>query len=136
MIPQPLSDLSDSDLLALCIYREARGEQILGKRGVAWTVMNRLARHSWFGTTVREVILHPWQFSSFNESDPNSDVWPRDTDPVWVDCVDEAETAIAGESEDPTHGAIYYFSPPLTAPPHAWGAVEVLIKIGALTFCK
>lgn len=136
MIPQPYSDITDQDLLALCIYREARGEGLLGKRGVAWTVLNRVKRPSWWGTTIREVILHKWQFSSFNEDDPNSDVWPRDTDPVWVDCVDEAGTAISGESQDPTSGAVYYFSPPLTIPPHAWGNVQVLIKIGNLTFCK
>src|SRR5450755_941272 len=35
------SELSPLDLMKLCVWREARGEGILGKRGVAQVIQNR-----------------------------------------------------------------------------------------------
>jgi len=63
--------LGEREILALAIYGEARGESIEGKVAVASVIVNRLRRGGWFGSTLREVILKPWQFSAFLENDPN-----------------------------------------------------------------
>jgi len=136
MDPQPYTSLRDQDLLALCIWREARGEGLLGKRGVGHVVLNRVNARSFFGQDVQSVILKPFAFSSFNPSDPNADQWPTGIDPSWTDSTNAAEAVLSGQDTDLTSGALYYFSPPLTAPPHAWGPVGVTLVVGNLTFCK
>lgn len=125
--------------MALCIWREARGEQYMGKRGVAHVIWNRAQQPGWWGRTVSQVILKPFQFSSFNANDPNSNEWPDESTQVWEDCATIANAVLsrdADEQNDLTLGAVYYFSPPLTVPPRVWGNVEITTVIGRLTFCK
>ncbi len=125
---------SDSNLLtALCVWREARGEKYEGKLGVVWTLRNRCKaapaqgwKHDMAGN-----ILKPWQFSSFNADDPNSQKYPVDGTPDWLDCL----KAAADESPDPTNGATFYFSRPLHEAPKVWGNVVITAVIGGLTFC-
>ena len=121
-------------LLALTVWREARGESPLAKAGVAWTVMNRclLAPAQGFKHDLRSNILKPWAFSSFMAGDPNAVKYPAESDPVWPDCLSAARLV----ADDPTDGGVFYFSPPLTAPPHAWGAVEHSATIGHLQFYR
>jgi len=64
-------ELDDDKLLALVIYGEARGESYGGKVGVASVILNRLKKGGWFGKTIKDVILKPFQFSCFNDNDPN-----------------------------------------------------------------
>ena len=132
----PYNQLSEADLMALCIYREARGEGMMGKRGVGHVILNRVNARSFFGHDVASVILKPYQFSSFNASDPNVDVWPDDADAAWIDCQAAAHQVLNWNDPDLTAGALYYFSPPLTVAPHAWGHVGVTLVVGNLTFCK
>ncbi len=66
-----LDRLTEPQLLARCIWGEARGEPIQGKLAVAHVVLNRVKAQSYYGKTIRDVILKPWQFSCFNENDPN-----------------------------------------------------------------
>ncbi len=63
--------LDDIKLLSLVIYGEARGEPLAGKIAVASVVLNRLKKSGWFGKALKDVILKPYQFSCFNENDPN-----------------------------------------------------------------
>ena len=120
-------------LLALCIWREARGESIEAKHGVAWTIRNRcaMAPREGFKREIAANVLHPGAFSSFIEGDPNAVKYPDSTDKSWQDSLAVAEEASA---EDPTSGAVFYFSPPLTAAPHAWGPVRHTATIGGLQF--
>ena len=126
--------LDDAHLLALCIWREARGEKFLGQRGIGCVVRNRVAAHG-YGQGYAGVILKHYQFSSFNESDINSKLWPIDGEASWMSCLAEANNVLAGV-DDVTNGALFYFSPPLIAPPHAWGAVIATAHIGNLNFYK
>jgi N-acetylmuramoyl-L-alanine amidase len=127
-------------LLALCIWREARGEPIEAKRGVAWVVRNRATNPSWWGgPSFSSVILKLWQFSSFNHTDPNATKWPADSDPSWVDSLSAAAQAFAGLDEDPTLGATHYFDKSLDANPPAWatdGSMTKTVDLGALHFFK
>src|ERR1700675_4227824 len=111
------SELSALDLMRLCVWREARGEGILGKRGVCHVILNRIKKGGWWGGTVQGVGLNKYQFRSFNTNDPNSKLWPADDEADWLDCLEEARAALAGESEDVTSGATFYWSRPLTATP-------------------
>src|SRR5215813_5580046 len=107
----PYEDLDDAHLLALCIWREARGEGMFGRRGVGCTVRNRINAHSYFGHDYATVILKPYQFSSFNVSDTNSTRWPIDGELSWMGCLAEANEVLGG-CDDVTNGALFYYSPP------------------------
>ena len=138
MESQPYSDLSDLSLMALCCYREARGEPFDGKRGVCHVIANRAAKPGWWGRDVPSVILKPWQFSSFNTTDPNSLIWPLDNDPAWTQCLAAAAGILVGQDPDLTSGATYYHD--ISIPfPKAWGAesgyVNTLI-VGRLKFYR
>ena len=57
--------MDDLTLLALCIYDEAQGEPIEGKRGVARVVTNRQRLHYHSDGTITGTVLAPDQFSGF-----------------------------------------------------------------------
>lgn len=59
------------DLLARTAWGEARGEGVSGMQAVINVVQNRVARGGWWGATIEDVVLKPWQFSAWNANDPN-----------------------------------------------------------------
>ncbi len=138
MIPVPYAHLSELELLELCVWREARGEGLLGKRGVAHVIQNRAAHPGWWGgPSIHSVILKAWQFSSFNPGDPNSEEWPDDNDPSFADCAEICEAVARGTDEDITSGATSYHD--ISIPPPAWatdGSNELTLAVGRLKFYK
>lgn len=92
-------------VLALCVYREARGESPRGKRLVAQVIENRVQDKRWPDTYV-SVVTQPWQFSSFNAADPNVSKFPSETDPAWPECVRAADAVL--ESAEPFTDANHY----------------------------
>ena len=103
------------DTLARTLYGEARGERVLGLEAVAAVILNRARRarlrgRYWWGSTIEEICRRPWQFSCWNNNDPNR----MKIEAVGVDnkvfqtCVRVAERAIRGDLEDPTDGATHY----------------------------
>lgn len=83
----PLRDQREITLMALLIWGEARGESEAGKYAVAQTVMNRWKKQSWFGRTVKDVILKPWQYSCFNSGDANREkLMNVSDDATWKKC--------------------------------------------------
>jgi spore germination cell wall hydrolase CwlJ-like protein len=80
--------------IALCLYREARGESHLGKLLIAQVIENRVQDPRWPNTYVG-VITQPWQFSSFNRTDPNVTVFPHEHETAWADCVAAADAVLA-----------------------------------------
>jgi N-acetylmuramoyl-L-alanine amidase len=138
----PINDyanLSDLSLLALCVWREARGEGSDGKRGVGHVIRNRVYGSThWWGKDWHSVILHPYQFSSFNADDPNSDRWPSDLDPSWGECLQAATPVYLAHDVDLTNGATFYYDTSISWP-HAWGdqaAYENTLNVGRLKFWK
>jgi N-acetylmuramoyl-L-alanine amidase len=131
------SELSELDLMKLCVWREARGEGILAKRGVAHVIQNRANDPSWWGHDVRSVILKPWQFSSFDAADPNSEKWPAEGDLSFSDCAEVCEAVTAGKDEDITRGATSYYDVSIPAPSWAANGSNVFtLAVGHLRFYK
>ena len=113
----------DVDVLARTIYGEARGETVRGKEAVACVIMNRVRRGQerggyWWGASVEKVCLKPWQFSCWNENDPNREKIQQ-VEPgrrVFDTCLRIARRAVSGCVEDPTRGAPQYHTLHVTPP--------------------
>jgi N-acetylmuramoyl-L-alanine amidase len=105
-----LEKLPDAKLLARCVWGEARGESILGKLAVAHVVLNRVKAKSYYGGSVREVLLKPLQFSCFKEDDPNlAKILSLDpSNPDLAYCQAVADTSLLTGNPDPTGGATHY----------------------------
>ena len=125
--PKPAAQKKGKDpaieTLARTIYGEARGELVRGKEAVAAVVMNRVRRAMerggyWWGSTAEEVCLRPWQFSCWNENDPNREkilAVGRDNR-NFQSCLRIARRALAGTLKDPTGGATHYHAKGMTPP--------------------
>ena len=124
-IPKCFLNLDETKLLALLGYGEARGElekypgSALGVMSVAMTRAKeaQAGRTTWWGKTLREVILKPKQFSCFNPSDPNyvglmaiAGNWDRayQKNSVLRECRRLAEGVINGDFPDNVFGATHY----------------------------
>ena len=106
--------LTDRELLARCIWGEARGEPVEGKLAVANVVLNRKGANAYYGHSIKEVILKRWQFSCFNENDPNLHqiLNLSSKDPTLAYCQAIADAVIferqTGIGSDPSGGATHY----------------------------
>ena len=61
---------SDLNLLARCVYAEARGEPYTGQVAIAAVVLNRVKSPS-FPNTIAGVIYQPWAFTAVNDGQIN-----------------------------------------------------------------
>jgi len=125
-------------LLALCIWREARGQSRLAKLGVKHVILNRVAEpkgpYRKCSDLVR-TILAPYQFSSFLRADLNSSRLPDPNSAgdwkAWLECCDVVDST----EPDPTGGATHYFSVDIMPP--AWAEPSMFTKaIGAFRFFR
>ena len=91
---------SDLNLLAKCVYAEARGESYVGQVAVAAVILNRV-KSSKFPNTISGVIYQPYAFTCVNDGQIN--MTPNKT------AYNAAQDAMNGW--DPTYGAIYYYNP-------------------------
>jgi N-acetylmuramoyl-L-alanine amidase len=132
----------DVNLLALCIWREARGEVNDAQLGVGCSIRNRVNNPSWYNHhqgSYRATILMPWQYSSFNTNDPNSTKYPDPNDAVWLQCLENASLIINGNCDDNTSGAISYYDKSLDSNPPKWATDGEMIKtvdLGRIHFFK
>lgn len=97
------------------IYHEARGEPFIGQTAVAHVVLNRAAANDrrW-PKTVCEVIYQPDQFTDIQKFKPTPAVLASSE---WQNARRIAIVAMLGLDEDPTKGALFYYShTKITAP--------------------
>jgi spore germination cell wall hydrolase CwlJ-like protein len=141
-LPNPLFGFqrqTDLVLLGMCVWGEARGESREGKAGVAWVARNRAEHPRWWGTNLKEVILKPYQFSSFLSRDPNSakllHPLTYDSAEVWDECYLTGCEVMAGAIPDPTGGADHYFDVSILPPKWATSGQKTL-DIGRLHFYR
>lgn len=110
MSPRPQS--FDLQTMAKTIWAEARGEGYQGMTAVAWIIRNRAAdpKKNWWGESVSEVCLKPWQFSCWNANDPNRDALEAVSlaDPYYIRAHGVAALVLTGDLPDPTDGATHY----------------------------
>jgi Cell wall hydrolyses involved in spore germination len=119
-------------VMALCVWREARGEPMDAKIGVAEVIRNRAARNK---TSYDEEVLKPKQFSAFSKNDPNAVKFPRrDERAEWrafEDCIVAVETALKGSSI--VAGATHYHDTSISPP--AWTKeMDCIKQIGRIRF--
>lgn len=95
--------MSEADLFALCLWREARGEGHVGMLAVAWVIQNRAVR---WRDSIQQVILAPNQFTSMSveQNPPN----PGANDPQYADAQQIVAEVMSGAGQDPTNGGCYY----------------------------
>lgn len=112
---------SEYELLARLIFGEARGVNDFEKAAVAYSVINRVNDgKKWNGETIKEVILKPYQYSAFNENDPNLRKLknPMDYEPKsWKDSLKMSyEILNTNIWDDVNKGQTHYFNPKYANP--------------------
>jgi len=109
-----LQSLPEKELLARCIWGEARGEPVEGKLAIAHIVMNRKEADTYYGHSISDVLLRRWQFSCFNENDPNLsqiiDLSDKNLELTYCRAIADAVIfeRTSGRNADPTGGATHY----------------------------
>jgi len=120
-------------LLALVIWREARGEPHDGKRAVAHVIRNRVL-HTEDQNRWEQIICARLQFSSMTAPGDGMLIqWPSEPDAAFDDCMFVALSVYAGTDDDPTGGALHYCNLAVAQPKWA-EELKPLVKIGKHTF--
>lgn len=127
------TDYSPDDLriMAKTIWGEARGEDRAGQEAVAWVIRNRAHDTRWAGDllgrkgAVSRVCLQPWQFSCWNDTDPNHSLLINLSDDQIALQREIALAVLSGAQVDPTGGAQYYFNPSVVTPSWANGMTKM-----------
>ena len=110
------SNIDQTDYLARTIYGEARGEGALGMQAVANVIMNRVKKGGWYGASIKDVVLKPWQFSCWNDNDKNSSIIKQANAAQLKQAREIADKVISGELPDITGGATQYYASSIKAP--------------------
>ena len=99
------------DTLARTLWGEARGEGKEGMEAVAAVIVNRVNDDRW-PSSFSGVCKQPWQFSCWNENDPNLPKLKAVTkeDEVFVVALEVARKAVNGQLLNLLGGANHYFT--------------------------
>ena len=150
----PFYTLSDIQLTGLLADAEARGEPLEGQKAIIAVVKNRVAskRHEFYDSDILDagynlyyaVILknmlingnYIYQFSCFNEHDPNRarmiDMIKNHMYPL----EDWAAEVISSEGPDPTDGSLFYYNPTVCTPSWNMSLLVETCIIGRHRFMK
>ena len=118
----PQVNSSSLNLLARCVYAEARGEPYVGQVAVAAVVLNRVKSSS-FPNTVSGVIYQPGAFTCVSDGQIN--LTPNQT------AYNAARDALNGY--DPTGGCLYYYNPATATSKWIW-SLKVTLTVGRHSF--
>lgn len=96
--------------VALCMWREARGEGQDGMRAVGHVIRNRGERwYAHFVDPFHFAVYAKNQFPSMSDpADPNYRRFPADVDPQWQFCTAISPKILDRSDVDLTGGALYY----------------------------
>lgn len=103
-------EYNDHDLhsMALCMWKEARGEGMLGMRAVAHVIKNRVGAEG-FPKTLHDVIYQKNAFTSMSvPADPEFNLIPPPGDVQFASCMTLAPLVLNESDIDLTDGARYY----------------------------
>ena len=115
---------SNLDLLARCVYAEARGEPYTGQVAIAAVVLNRVESPS-FPNTISGVIYQKGAFTCVSDGQIN--LTPNQT------AYNAARDALNGW--DPTNGCLYYYNPATATSKWIW-SLKGQITIGRPSFAR
>ncbi len=117
------------NVLAATILGEAEGEEYVGKVAVGATIRNRANRRYSSTGIIEEACLRKLQFSCWNPGSPRLERMREadDSEAIVQDCV---KAAAESETNDPTGGAVLYYSTSMSEPP-TWALnAKFLCQIG------
>ncbi|MBP3687014.1 MAG: cell wall hydrolase [Alphaproteobacteria bacterium] len=97
-----------TDYLARTIWGEARGEGARGMQAVGNVIMNRVKAGGWYGASIKDVVLKPYQFSAWNVGDLNRAKMLNATPAQLSTARKIAEQLQSGALPDITGGATNY----------------------------
>jgi N-acetylmuramoyl-L-alanine amidase len=126
---------ADYALVALTLWREARGEGTTGMTAVACVIRNRVHKHN---STPFAQCVKKWAFSSITDpKDQQLTLYPVDTDPQWQQAQLIAGNVLDGQTQDITSGATLYYDGSISFP-SSWNlaAVKAVGKIGRLNLFR
>ena len=109
-------EMSELEILARTIEKEAGGESNKGKLAVGAVVMNRVNKQTWMGKDVKSVILKPGQFSPWNsytnyaEGRQGKEMLGASAKPSKAS-YEAAQKVLSGDYIDPTGGATHFVNP-------------------------
>ena len=116
--------------LAFCIYFEAMGEPKAGQVAVGHVIMNRVEKS---GTSVKDVVNKPWQFSWLNNGSRPS---IKDYN-AFIECVDSAVECLRQRLDGKDlWGADHYFNPKKADPKWNFDKLKLIGSIGDHKFFK
>lgn len=120
-------------LLAICVWRESRGEGYHCQCAVAHVIQNRVREQSWYGKSISEVIAKPWQFSSMSAPGDRQLVkWPERDDPSFKRSMEVVEDVMQG-APDTSNGSTHFHD--CSIEPPAWTRdMEVKARLGRMVF--
>src|SRR5215469_17749145 len=114
MINPSYQDMANMAFLALVVWREARNQPPEAKLAVAYSVIERVKKPGWWGSTIQTVIAKKWQYSSMTaDDDPQLGLYPDDNDPQWAESLIAASTAINELEPNPAPEGVMYYSFPI-----------------------
>ncbi len=129
----------DGLMLALTIWREARGELPSAQTMVGLVILNRVKDKRW-PNTIPAVVTQKAQFSCYNSDDPGSRKWPLPSQAASADwkafisiCM-ICDELLAGKPFD-VWGVNHYYDISIPEPSWAKGH-KPMIEIGRLRFYK
>lgn len=142
MVWNKIAEMHEIDIMARTIYGEARGEYACINGGlssliaVGNVIMNRVEQQCWFGRSIRDVCLRPYQFSCWNEADINRQKLLNVTltSPIYKECLAVAEAVSRHRYPDLTKGADHYYSVDLKIPPKWALSAKECAQIGRHRF--
>lgn len=117
------------DVAARTAWAEARGEGAQGMQAVLNVIANRAKTPGWWGHDVLSVSKARWQFSCWNDGDPNQKkaLAVTDEDPLFRAALTLAKRAVAGTLPDITGGADSYYA--LGTPRPRWATNRQPLKV-------
>ena len=117
---------------------EARSDGLDGMQAVANVVLNRINHPRWWGHGIASVCLAPEQFSSWNDGSTQIPLVKQaieKLDPVYLEAVKIAQSAVQDDLVDNTKGADSYFAISIPAP--SWAKEnEFTVQIGRQRFYR
>ena len=100
----------DLDIMAKTMWGESRNQDTSGQIAVASVIKNRAEARRWYGDTPKEVCLKDWQFSCWNEGDPNKEKMEQlsKTDPIYIKMLGIGFLVMSGKIKDNTQNSTHY----------------------------